>query len=265
MNNNTSVIIVQRQTLDWAVLTPESFRPLSEAFCRLWSKPEDYVFRLMQLWDETFAIGYFETRARLKAISTRNLLSVNSVEFISYDGYKNIPDRHAFYLFMDDDDWAGPDLGTVLSAQSPDAHKALLWRAVNIGGPQQEFPVFVWGLNGRCMTNNYAVSSVWLDHLSRLDSVIQHYTASLTLARLEKPVQLDVALTASNKSPCSSVSLDRGLDGDLSPAKLAALVDDYLARMATLLPEHMQRIQWALPLLEETVALFREVSGSRIK
>jgi hypothetical protein len=262
---NTSVIIVQRQTLDWAAQTPDSFRPLSEAFCRLWSKPEDYVFRLMQLWDETFGVGYFETRARLKAISTRNLSSLAGVEFVPYDGYRNIPDRRGFYLFMDDDDWAGAELGPVLGAQNPDEHEVLLWRAVNIGSPQQEFPAFVWGLNGRCMTNNYACSSVWLDHLSRLDSVIQHYTASLTLANMAKPVQLDVALTASNKSPCSSVSLDRGLDGDLSPEKLAGLVDDYLARMATLLPEHMWMAQWVAPLVAETVALFQEVSASRIR
>ena len=245
-------------------MTPESFRPLSMAFCRLWGKPDDYVFRLMQLWNETFAIGYFETRARLKAISTRNLSSLTGVEFVPYDGYRNIPDKRAFYLFMDDDDWAGPDLGPVLSAQSPEEHNALLWRAVNIGSPQQEFPAFVWGLNGRCMTNNYAVSSAWLNHLQKLDEVTQHAAASATLARLADIVQLDVAITASNKSPCSSVSLDRGLDGDFSPEKLAGLVEDYLARMKTLLPEHIWMAQWVAPLVAETVALFYEVSASRI-
>lgn len=259
------VIIVQRQTVDWALLTPESFRPLSEAFCRLWGKPDDYVFRLMQLWDETFSVGYFETRARLKAISTSNLSALPGVEFIPYDNYRNIPDKRAFYLFMDDDDWAGPTLGAVLGAQSPDAHKALLWRAANIGSPQQEYPVFVWGLNGRCMTNNYAVSSVWLNHLARLPDVVQHSTATRTLAAVGEIVQLDAALTASNKSPCSSVSLDRGLQGDLSPEKLAALVEDYLARMATRLPEHMWAAPWIEPLVAETVALFREVSDSRIR
>jgi hypothetical protein len=260
----TSVIIVQRQTLDWASQTPDSFRPVSEDFCRLWGRPEDYVFRLMQLWDETFSIGYFETRARLKAISTRNFLSVSGVEFVPYEGYKNIPDKRAFYLFMDDDDWAGPDLGVVLGAQSPDLHKILLWRAVNIGGPQQEFPAFVWGLNGRCMTNNYAVSNEWLNHLQRLDEVLQHAVAVATLATIQNIVQLDVAITASNKSPCSSVSLHRGLGGNLSSEKLAALVEDYLAQMATLLPEHMHIAQWVAPLVTETVALFREVSASRI-
>jgi hypothetical protein len=262
---NGSVIIVQRQTLDWSALTQEAFRPLSADFCRLWGKPEDYVFRLMQLWDETFAISYFETRAKLKAISTRNLSSVTDVEFIPYNGYKNIPDRRGFYLFMDDDDWAAPDLGAVLAAQSPDTHSALLWRAANIGSPQQEYPVFVWGLNGRCMTNNYAVSSVWLDHLCKLDAVVQHAAAAKTLSTFDEVVQLDVAITASNKSPCSSVSLDRGLEGNLSPEKLASLVEDYLARMATLLPEHMWMAQWVAPLVAETVALFREVSVSRIR
>ena len=262
---NSAVIIVQRQTLDWSDMTRDKFRPLSEAFCRLWSKPEDYVFRLMELWDSTFAIGYFETRARLKAISTRNLSTLNGVEFIPYDGYQNIPDRHGFYLFTDDDDWAGPDLGFMLASQSPEDHEALLWRAVNIGSPQQEYPAFVWGLNGRCMTNNYAFSNVWLDHLSRIERVIQHYTASLTLAELAKPLQLDAALTASNKSPCSSVSLDRGLEGNLSPEKLVALVEDYLARMATLLPEHLWMAQWAEPLVAETVGLFQEVNASRFR
>ena len=263
--NDTSVIIVQRQTLDWAAQTPESFRPVSEDFCRLWGRSEDYVFRLMQLWDETFSIGYFETRARLKAISTCNLLSVSDVEFVPYGGYKNIPDKRAFYLFMDDDDWAGPDLGIVLGAQSPDAHNALLWRAVNIGGPQQEFPAFVWGLNGRCMTNNYAIGSEWLNYLQRLHEVSQHSVAAATLVKMSDVVQLDAAITASNKSPCSSVSLDRGLGGILSSEKLARLVNDYLEQMAALSPEHLHIAQWVMPLAAETAALFREVSASRIK
>lgn len=263
--SSSSVIVVQRQTLDWSAMTLEMFRPMSADFCRLWGKPDDYVLRLMQLWDATFAVGYFETRAKLKAISTRNLSSLTDVEFIPYDGYRNIPDHHGFYLFMDDDDWAGPELGSVLAAQSPDSHDALLWRAANVGSPQQEYPVFIWGLNGRCMTNNYAASSVWLDHLQKLDAVVQHAAAAKTLAGLHDVVQLDVAITASNKSPCSSVSLDRGLQGDLSSAKLAALVDDYLVRMATLLPEHMWMAPWVAPLVAEATELFRQVSDSRIR
>lgn len=259
-----SAIIVQRQTLDWSSLTPDSFLPLSQAFCRLWSKPENYVFQLMQLWDRTFAMGYFETRARLKAISTVNMAALPGVEFIPYEGYRNIPDRRGFYLFMDDDDWAGPMLGEVLAAQDPDAHNALLWRTVSVGGPQQEYAVFVWGLNGRCMTNNYAVSNVWLQHLQRLSGVVQHADAIVTLSGMGPLPQLDAALTASNKSPCSSVALDRGLAGDLSPPKLVALVEDYVARMAAVPDEHTLMVPWLRPLLAESVALFRAVSASRL-
>lgn len=261
--DSTSVIIVQRQTLDWTALTPDSFRPLSQAFCRLWGKPDDYVFQLMQLWDRTFGISYFATRARLKAISTRNLSSLPGTTFVAYDGYRNIPDQRAFYLFMDDDDWAAPALGPVLAAQDPVQQQALLWRTVSVGGPQQEHAVFVWGLNGRCMTNNYAVSHCWLQHLQRLGEVVQHVTAISTLAAMGDLPQLDVALTASNKSPCSSVALDRGLAGDLSPEKLAALVDDYVLKMAAVPAEQLLMVPWLRPLLDETLALFRAVSDSR--
>lgn len=261
--NNNAVIIVQRQTLDWGNLTPEQFQHVSRPFCRLWRKPEDYVYRLMQLWDNTFSFSYFETRARLKALSESNLASLPATEFVRYSGYGNIPDRRGFYLFMDDDDWASAELGPMLAAQDPDAQPALLWRTVSVGGPQQEYPVFVWGLNGRCMTNNYAVSSLWLDHLAKLGTVVQHVDAIFTLADMGPLPQLDAALTASNKCPCSSVALDRGLGGELVPAKLAALVDDYVTKMASLPDEHWAMAPWLRPWLGESLALFRAVIASR--
>lgn len=259
-----AITVVQRQTLDWQTITPEQFQPLSAAFCRLWGKPENYVFRLMQLWDSTFALGYFATRARLKAIAEANIGSTAGVCFAPYAAYRNIPDQYGFYIFMDDDDWVSPELARVLCAQSPNTQAALLWRAANVGSPQQEYPVFVWGLNGRCMTNNYAISSVWLDHLRKLDGVVQHATAAETLASFDNVLQLDAALTASNKSPCSSVSLDRGLQGDLSSSKLAQLVDDYVQRMNNVPESDTWMVPWIRPLVEETVALFQQVSASRI-
>ena len=260
---NTPVMVIQRQTLDWSNMTVESFRPLSEDFCRLWSKPADYIFRLMQLWNKTFSLDYFQTRAALKAIALRNMHASDAV-FVPYQQYQNIPDQNGFYVFLDDDDWVAPDIAAVLAAQLPEKHDALLWRTISIGSPQQEHPVFIWGLNGRCMTNNYAVSGVWLDHLKKLDQVIQHARAERTLSVLSKIQQLDVALTASNKSPCSSVSLDRGLQGNLSSEHLKKMVDEYLKKMATRTPEHLWMGEWSAPWIEETVALFQVVSDSRI-
>lgn len=264
INQETSTIVVQRQTLDWSSMTEEKFRPLSEDFCRLWGKPADYVFRLMQLWNKTFSVDYFHARAELKAIALRNV-QVSDAVFIPYQNYKNIPDQNGFYVFLDDDDWVAPDIAAVLAAESPEGNAALLWRTISVGSPQQEHPVFIWGLNGRCMTNNYAVSGVWLDHLKKVEQVVQHSVAERTLAFLPNIKQLDVAVSASNKSPCSSVSLERGLQGDLSSENLARLVDEYLKKMAMRTPEHLWMGAWAAPWIEETVAFFQAVNVSRIR
>ncbi len=263
INQQTPVFVVQRQTLDWSTMTVETFRSVSEDFCRLWGKPADYVFRLMQLWNQTFALDYFQTRAALKNIALLNITE-SDAQFIPYQNYNNIPDSKGFYIFLDDDDWVSPDIATVLSAQSPETEQALLWRTVSVGSPQQEHPVFVWGLNGRCMTNNYAVSGVWLDHLQKISQVAQHAAAEKTLANFAAVKQLDAALTVSNKSPCSSVSLDRGLQGDFSSEKLASLVEGYLQKMAMLTPEHLWMGEWSAPWIAQTVALFQKVSDSRI-
>lgn len=264
MNQKVPVIVVQRQTLDWQAMTEAAFRPLSEDFCRLWGKPTDYVFRLMQLWNATFAVDYFQTRAALKAIAAKNLAETDA-QVVPYQNYNNIPDANGFYVFLDDDDWVAPAIAAVLSTQSPEQHDALLWRTVSIGSPQQEHPVFVWGLNGRCMSNNYAASGVWLDHLRKINQVVQHAEAEKTLASFASVEQLDAALTASNKSPCSSVSLDRGLQGDFSSEKLAGLVDGYLKKMATMTPDHLWMGAWSAPWITQTIALFQRVSDSRIR
>ncbi|MEZ5539303.1 MAG: hypothetical protein R3E63_04965 [Pseudomonadales bacterium] len=259
-----SVIVVQRQTLDWSAMTTDAFREPSAAFCRLWGKPDDYVFQLMQLWDATFSLSYFQTRAALKEIAQKNIAQ-SDAQFIHFKNYNNIPDKKGFYVFLDDDDWMDPEIAAVLGGQSVDDHAALLWRSMNIGSPQQEHPVFIWGLNGRCMTNNYAVSSVWLNHLKNIDRVVQHAAAEKTLATMGHVMQLDAVLTASNKSPCSSVSLDRGLQGNFSSEKLAQLVHDYLKKMATMTAEHLWMGGWSAPWIAQTIALFERVSASRIR
>ncbi len=259
-----SVIVVQRQTLDWSAMTVDKFREPSAVFCRLWGKPDDYVFKLMQLWDATFSLGYFQTRAALKAIAQSNIADAD-VQFVVFQSYNNIPDQQGFYVFLDDDDWVYPEISTVLCEQDAEKHAALLWRSMNIGSPQQEHPVFIWGLNGRCMTNNYAVSGIWLNHLQQIDQVVQHAAAEKTLAAMGEVMQLDAVLTASNKSPCSSVSLDRGLQGDFSSKKLAQLVDDYLKKMASMTAEHLWMGAWSAPWIAQTIALFERVSTSRIR
>lgn len=261
--NEARVLVVQRQTVDWQSISLEAFREQSRGFCRLWSKPEDYVWRLRELWDETFGMTYLQTRALLKAQSEQQMQAVPGIQFVPYQQYTNIPSCNLPYLFVDDDDWVSPAIAVELVPQLPPQYTAVLWRAVNIGSPQQESPMFVWGMNGRCMTNNYALSGAWLRETGRLSEFIQHFDAMKAMATLPPISQLDLTVTATNKSPCSSVSLDRGLGGNLQPARLVAMVEVFLEKMLAVREEHVWQAPWVLPLIRELAQVFQAVMDSR--
>ena len=262
-----AVVLVQRQTVDWQRLSDEAFLQQSQGFCTLWGKPKDYVWQLFQLWNQTFSVDYRVVRQRLKDISLQNFQSAHNLTFVPFQGYRNLPQQRAYYLFLDDDDWVDPQISDCLQQQidPQDPPPLLLWRAANIGSPNQEYPVFVWGMNGRCMTNNYAVHSTWLQPFSKINHVIQHKDATALFEALPKNDQaraaphLDCALTVSNKSPISSVSLDRGLNGDLCPEKLVALVENYIRRMQQVEDKDLAYIPWCAPLLDKTTAVFVDV------
>jgi len=261
------VVLVLRQTVDWTTLSDEQFRAQSQDFCKLWGKPDDYVWHLFQLWNKTFAIDYRVVRQQLKDISLRNFHQAKDVSFVPYQRYENIPQQSGYYLFVDDDDWIDPHITQHLSQQLrvfAEAPPLILWRSANIGSPNQEFVVFVWGMNGRCMTNNYAVHRSWLQPFSKMHQVLQHKDAEKVFGEGIKIPHLDCALTVSNKSPISSVSLDRGLNGDLSSEKLVALVDSYLARMRAVQDSELVYMPWSRPLIDETIAVFERVMASRI-
>lgn len=263
VNSQVRVVVVQRQTVDWAALDDAAFDAQARDFCRLWGKPPDYITRLRQLWDRTFAVGYLETRAALKQQALAQVAGVPGICFVPFERYTNLPDAALPYVFIDDDDWVAPDIARLIGEIPAGDYDAILGRAVTVGGPQQAYPVFVWGMNGRCMTNNYAISGVWLDHLQRVGEVAQHAAAAQSIARMSRVQLVDAAFSATNKSPCSSVCLDRGLAGDLQPARLVALVEQYLAQMAAVRPEHVHAVTWIPPVLAETVALFERVYASR--
>ncbi len=130
---NEKVVVVQRQTLDWSTISVAEFKESSKAFCRLWGKPEDLVYRMMQLWDETFEVGYFETRQRVKDIAERNIRSLVDIEYVPYQGYSNIPEEQGFYLFIDDDDWFSPNISEVIRSIDRQQYDGILWHIAIIG------------------------------------------------------------------------------------------------------------------------------------
>ncbi len=256
------IILVQRQTLAWEEMDHPRFRELSAPFCRMWGKADDFVFRLMQLWDRTFSIGYFEVRYRLKQIAQSNQQSLSDIECVTYQSYRNIPDGGQFYLFIDDDDWLAPDIGVRLSASELQYFNGLLWQVAAIGAPNAHVAVITSGSNS-CMTNNYAISGRWLGGLNRLPEVIQHGAAVKTFEDLQNVGRLDQILSVTNKSPCSSVFLARGLRGEFEPAKLADLVNRYVVKMKEITPQQFAAISWATGYIAETLALFESVLDSQ--
>lgn len=269
--NQVQLVLVQRQTVDWQQLSDAAFREQSQRFCALWGKPADYVWQLFQLWNQTFSVDYRVVRQQLKDLSLQNSRQAKNSVFVPYRDYKNIPQQAGYYLFLDDDDWVDPQISAHLqshlnSFSSPPP--LLLWRSANIGSPNQEHVVFVWGMNGRCMTNNYAVHSSYLQPFSKISEVLQHKDAEKLFNPHLNPLpegeenrvpHLDCALTVSNKSPISSVSLDRGLNGEMNSKKLIKLVENYLERMHQVKDSELVYMPWTKEYLEKTILIFEKV------
>ena len=260
---NEKVVVVQRQTLDWGNISDARFKESSKSFCQLWGKPEDLVYRMKQLWDDTFGIGYFETRQAVKSIAESNIHSLRDIEYVPYCGYNNIPDEAAYYLFIDDDDWFSPDIAAVIRGIDRNQYDGILWHIGIIGSPKLDEAVLIWGMGGRCMTNNYALSSDWLDGLRRLPEVLQHAPAVKTFSQLDRKLQLDRVLSVTNKNPCSSVSLEKGLQGDFSKQRMFQLVKSYVEKMKRIQPEQLKQLAWAAPYIDETIAVFEKILMSR--
>lgn len=260
--NTPPVFLVERQTVDWLALDDAAFYAQSVAFCRLWGKPDDFIWRLQQLWDATFGVSYCQTRAALKDLAHANWQSAIGLQIIPFQHYHNVPRAvDGWYFFVDDDDWVSPEVASLLKQAVVDAD-AVLWRATNIGSPQQQDTVFTWGLNGRVMTNNYAVRGQWLwQEENRFTDVVQHHNAYHCLNAMQVP-QLDLALTASNKSPISSVSLERGLQGEFTQEKLIALIAAYCDKMAEIDPNSCWMTPWLTSWLDKTKQLFDRVLAS---
>jgi hypothetical protein len=262
----SQLVLVQRQTVNWQQLSDPDFYQQSKSFCKLWGKPEDYIWQLFQLWNRTFSTDYRSVRHQLKELSLQNFQQAQDVIFVPYQNYRNIPQQPGYYVFLDDDDWIDPQISTHLQqhlnafSSSP---PLLLWRSANIGSPTQEHVVFVWGMNGRCMTNNYAIHSSFLQPFSRIHEVLQHKDAAALIDKEKNIPHLDCALTVSNKSPISSVSLDRGLNGDFSPEKLRQLVNNYLERMCQVQDSELVYMPWARPLLTGTIMIFEKIISGK--
>lgn len=256
-----SVIVVQRQTLDWQTQTLDSYREASVPFCRLWDKPDDFMLGLVNAWNHCFDYDYFHLRQQLKDIASTHNHQLPGCRFIPYAAYGNIPGNGLAYTFIDDDDWLSPDLAEPL-LHALETRQAVLWNTCTLGGSQSEHAVFFWGPNGRCMTNNYAVNGDWIsEDLTRLDTVCQHKHAFHTLQQLDTG-SLNAWLSVTSKTPCSSVSLAHSLGPRGGPRTLVDNLQTYNRKLAGLTRDDFSRALWAWPLVEQTRNLFQTVAAA---
>ena len=87
--------------------------------------------------------------------------------------------------------------------------------------------------------------------------------ATKVFNKIKDSPHLDKVLSVSNKTPISSVSLDRGLEGKLESKKLIGLVEQYIQKMFGIKDEELLYIPWSKPYIKQTLALFNDIYNSR--
>ena len=212
---------------------------------------------LVDLWDATFEITYFETRQRMKDIAATALRSVRDATLAESTGFK--ADGHWPVCFVDDDDWFAPDLAEHL--RFPPDGDALVWPQTAVGSPTYPLHRFQVGTSQLlCYTNNYAVSAAYArDH--GIDGVLQHWVADTTFRSLRLHA-IDEPMSVANKHPASVVWLERNLKGELKPEALKRVVAEFVHGTATTGEETLAGVVWAQPYIELTNRHFERVLAS---
>jgi hypothetical protein len=251
--------IVLRPTLDWSRLTREEYRAHSRDFCRSIGRPADQMNELVDLWDVSFRISYFETRQRMKDLAISNLTKVRNAHLVDIGAFA-VADACAI-CFVDDDDWFAPDLGEHLDLASE--CDGFIWTHVAVGFLTGPYPLQSWPAGTSellCYTNNYAVSAEYA-RAHGIDHVAQHWLADEAFRSLRiRPVPF--RLSVANKHPASVVALERHLEGQFTPAKLRDVVATFVRGTRALDERMFDGIEWARPLIAAAGNHFEQVLAS---
>ena len=251
--------IVLRPTLDWSRISREEYRDHSRDFCRVIDRPPDQMNELVDLWDTSFRISYFETRQRMKDLAFSNLATVRNADLVDIGAFA-VGDACAI-CFVDDDDWFAPDLGAHLDLASE--YDGLVWTHVAVGFLTGPYPLQFWPPGTSellCFTNNYAVSADYA-RAHGIDHVAQHWLADGAFRSLRiRPIPFP--LSVANKHPASVVALERHLDGQFTSAKLRDVMATFVRGTRALDERLFDGIEWARPLVAASSNHFEQVLAS---
>ncbi|WP_353570408.1 hypothetical protein [Candidatus Albibeggiatoa sp. nov. BB20] len=252
--------VVLRQSPNWHTITTAEFEQQSKAFCRLIGRPENLVNEIVSLWNQSFGISFFATRQTLKQIAQQSLQKVKNIHIISIDQLQRLEQMNSgTYLFIDDDDWIQPNISDFFSSQDIDDFDGYRWGSVNFDGRKAEL-IVRRTFDETCFTNNYAVSSRYLNAQS-LDSVYQHWIATATFQQLQIK-QCPYYLTVTNKHPASTVYLEHSLANDFSSQRLISVVREFNQKMQLLETCDLAELGWAKPYMQQTRGFYQELLAS---
>src|SRR5262245_40399233 len=136
----TALLIVLRQSPDWSRITRQEYVEHSREFCRSIGRPLDQMNDIVDLWDSTFEVSYFEARQQMKEIARSNLTAVSNAELVELDAFRS--DGARPICFVDDDDWFAPDLAKHLDWTL--GYDGFIWTHVALGFwtyPTHRWPV----------------------------------------------------------------------------------------------------------------------------
>jgi hypothetical protein len=188
---------VVRRTTDWT----------SEATVR--AQLDHGFAALIELWNDTFDMPYFEFRQRLKQIAQANH---GRVEGAVAAALKDVPPG-ALIAPVDDDDWFSPEMASIVAAHLDARYRGCRWPSRFLEVPpdfaqwrgawrRRLFPnaPLLWV----CTTNNYVI-----ENSPSADSIVRsHMTASKWFEENGTSVKvLDVPLSLQNRNLASQTTL----------------------------------------------------------
>ncbi|MEO8460451.1 MAG: hypothetical protein ABI451_07975 [Dokdonella sp.] len=248
------LVIVVRQSPDWAHEDRAMLLENSRAFCRMIGRPEEFVADSIQLWDATCTLPYFAVRAEIKEIAEDNLRHVRSARIMQLaDLRRDTIDPDALYLFIDDDDWLHPDFASRIAAHLTPQFVA--WR---YGSIKVEQNVELRAFDPITYTNNYAIRGIFLcANENDFITAQQHWIAEQLWQRddfLDKPLPLYISAT--NKHPCSTMVLEQCFRDGISQATLRRTLAGYVDGLASAIPA---AAEWTTPWVEKTRTFYRSL------
>lgn len=257
--NHSTLFIVLRQSPDWKNLTPSSFREQSRAFCKLIGRPIDQINEVVELWDSTFGISFFETRQAMKEIALGSFKSVRASRLVNLAEVRNGATQQGIYIFTDDDDWIRPNIIEAFENCGGQERAVFVWGSVAFGEESGDIIKFR-ELDKRCYTNNYAVDySYFSNQPENLPQVAQHWMANITIDKQNLRLIEDY-LTVTNKNPSSTLYLENTLRDNPTNDRLVETIREYNERL-----EHLkipQSLTWAVPYMLQVKDFYARLLAS---